>query len=53
MKPEKLAKALSWKETIQSFFEAIEERANQLIEAGVEVPGYKLVEGVSRRKWVS
>jgi len=50
---EKLAKALAWEDNIVSWYEAIKLRAKDILETGGKVPGYKLVQGRSNRKWVS
>ena len=50
---EKLAKALEWEDVIVSWYEAIKNRVRETLEAGGEVPGYKLVDGRSNRRWVS
>lgn len=49
--PENVAKALDWEDTIDSWFEALRERAQVDLAAGKEVPGYKLVEGRANRVW--
>jgi hypothetical protein len=47
-----MALALEWDEAISAWFDAIRERAKELLASGQEVPGYKLVDGKSNRKWV-
>jgi Protein of unknown function (DUF2800) len=49
---EKLAAALSWEDTINSWYEALKLRALEILNTGGQVPGFKLVEGRSNRKWV-
>lgn len=51
--PENVAKALDWEDTIDSWFEALRERAQADLAGGREVPGYKLVEGKTNRAWTS
>ena len=51
MTPEMIARALSVKENIESWFDAIKARAHQMLERGEKVPGYKLVNGKSNRQW--
>jgi len=42
---EQITKALDWEESIEAFFSAARARINAELEAGREVPGWKLVEG--------
>ena len=56
--PEQLAKAIDleasfakWVKSVQAKFDAVSERAKSLMETGMTVPGYKLVEGRARNKW--
>lgn len=49
---EKLTAALDWEDHINSWFEAARLRVRSMLESGLEVPGYKLVDGKSNRKWV-
>jgi hypothetical protein len=51
MSVEQMARTLEWKETVSGLFESIEMRLKAELEAGREVPGFKLVEGRSNRKW--
>jgi len=51
MTPEKLALALDWRDTIESWFGAVDQHVQEILESGGEVPGYKLVEGRSTRQW--
>ena len=46
-----LARALEWKDLFEAYFKAAEERAQRELEAGRQVPGYKLVAGRSNRAW--
>jgi len=52
MPVEKLALAYSWREAIESWFSAVADVIQEKLSAGEEVPGYKLVDGRSNRKWV-
>lgn len=49
--PERLARLLDWEEPLTSFYRAAKARAKQLLEQGVTLPGWKLVDGRSNRKW--
>lgn len=50
--PADLGRALDWEDTIDSWFEAVRERAQtELLKDGAAVPGYKLVEGKTNRSW--
>jgi hypothetical protein len=51
MTPEKLALALDWEDTIEAWYGAIRQRVNDMLVNGQDVPGYKLVDGRSNRKW--
>lgn len=48
---EQVAAALNWKETFDAAFKGYEERIQRELEAGKQVPGYKLVPGRANRKW--
>lgn len=50
---EKLALALEWQDAIESWFEAVKDRVRDMLQSGQDVPGYKLVDGRSNRKWAS
>lgn len=52
MPMDRMLKVLEWKETVQRLFEDIEAKIKAELEAGREVPGYKLVEGEGHRKWI-
>lgn len=49
---DKLTRALDWEDHVNSWFEAARMRVKEMLESGFEVPGYKLVEGKSNRRWV-
>lgn len=50
---EKLAKAYSWREPIEAWFGSVADRIQELLSADPNaVPGYKLVDGRSNRKWI-
>lgn len=51
MSLEKLALALNWQEAVESWFSAIKDLVQEKLNAGEDVPGWKLVEGRSNRKW--
>ena len=53
MPAEKLGQAMGWEDAINSWFEAVKAVVREKLEAGEEVPGWKLVEGKSNRQWVS
>ena len=48
---EQLADGLKWEPIISSFFEAMRQRAKEMLEAAQEVPGFKLVRSKSNRQW--
>lgn len=48
-----MIQVLGQAETIRSFLKAVEEKAMDMIMKGEEVPGYKVVEGKSNRKYTS
>lgn len=48
---DKLVKLLGMAPTLRTVLKAAEERAQELLLAGEDVPGYKLVAGRSNRKW--
>ena len=50
---EQMARTLEWKDTVKGLFESIEMRLKAELEAGREVPGFKLVDGRANRKWTS
>jgi hypothetical protein len=47
-----LGKALEWEDAINSWYEAVRLVVREKLEAGEEVPGWKLVDGRANRKWV-
>jgi hypothetical protein len=49
--PWKLARILDWEENIKALLGAAYLRVQQLLESGVDVPGYKLVDGRTTRRW--
>lgn len=49
---EKLALALGWQDAIESFFSSVKDRVREVLESGQSVPGWKLVEGRSNRKYI-
>jgi len=53
MSIEKLSAALAWEDAINSWYEALRERAFGMLSNGEAVPGFKLVEGKSNRLWTS
>lgn len=48
---EQMSQALLWEDHINSWFEALKLHIRGLLDAGEEVPGWKLVEGKSNRKY--
>jgi len=48
---ERVGMALAWEDAINSWYEALKMRVKGMLEAGEEVPGWKLVDGKSNRKW--
>lgn len=48
---EVMVRALEHEDFVSSWFEAIRVHLKQLLEAGISVPGLKLVEGKTNRKW--
>jgi hypothetical protein len=53
MSIEEAARVLAWKDTVMQMFSALEERLKNELEAGRPVPGFKLVDGRSNRKYIS
>lgn len=51
MTVEELGRALGWQDAVESFFSAVKDRVREMLENGQAVPGWKLVEGRSNRKW--
>ena len=51
MNAEAIAKTLSWKSVILSWFTDLEERAKEMRQVGLDVPGFKLVESRTHRQW--
>jgi len=51
MPVERLAAILKWEKPIESWYEALKLRAREILSQGQEVPGFKLVDGKSNRKW--
>ncbi len=49
--PEQLAKVLEAKDDLVSWLNAVEALAQNNLEAGIDVPGFKLVEKRSNRQW--
>jgi hypothetical protein len=56
--PEQLAAALGledsfkkWVKSVSAKFDQVSDRARDMLQGGLSVPGYKLVEGRSSRKW--
>ena len=49
---EKITQALGYEDFINHWFESAKLRVRTMLENGEAVPGYKLVEGKSNRKWV-
>jgi hypothetical protein len=50
---EKLAAALQYEDAINSWFEGVKVVIREKLEAGEEVPGWKLVQKKTNRKWVN
>lgn len=50
---EQLAQALTWQDAIESWFVAVKARVTAMLEGGGAVPGWKLVDGRSNRRWIS
>lgn len=48
-----LAKLLPWRSSIESYFAAVEEELSKRAASGEKVPGHKLVEGRTHRKFTS
>lgn len=48
---EKLVLALGWEDAFEAWFKALRTRATDMLSAGLDVPGYKLVEGRSNRRY--
>jgi hypothetical protein len=47
-----MAKTLEWEDMVLGLFDDIRMRLKAELEAGNEVPGFKLVDGKSNRKWI-
>lgn len=52
MSMEALAKAYSWREPLEGWFGDVADRIQTALANGEVVPGYKLVDGRSNRKWI-
>ena len=52
MTNEQMGKALAWEGVVTTYFSSLREAVRAKLEAGEEVPGWKLVAGRSIRKWV-
>ena len=52
MSIEALAKAYSWREAVESWFSDVADRIQETLANNGTVPGYKLVDGRSNRKWI-
>lgn len=50
--PEQRGRLLEIKQDLISYLESVEELALADMKTGVQIPGYKLVEGGTRRKWL-
>ena len=50
---EKLALALEWEAAIDTWFGGIKDRVRDAMENGIEIPGWKLVEGRSNRRFTN
>ncbi|MDE2019166.1 MAG: DUF2800 domain-containing protein [Patescibacteria group bacterium] len=48
----KIANILEWEEPIKAIIEAAKDVAREMLSSGLEVPGFKLVDGRSNRKWI-
>lgn len=46
-----IAKILSWESVIESWLKDLRERAKEMREDGLDVPGFKLVESRTHRQW--
>lgn len=53
MPVEKLALAAYWEDDLNSWFEAVKEVLREKLEAGVPIPGWKLVDKRANRVWTS
>lgn len=53
VRPEKIANVLDAAKKIETWIEAIKEHALHLAKSGVRIPGYKVVQKRSTRKWVN
>lgn len=51
--PEKVSRILSAREDVRRFIEAVEHHAVAVLSAGGTIPGFKIVESRTHRKWVS
>lgn len=51
LETERLVFALKHMDIVRGWFTAVEDHARGLLNAGVEVPGFKLVRGKSNRRW--
>jgi hypothetical protein len=52
MTVEQMADVMKWEDSFLSMFDAIRFRLKEVLESGGSVPGFKLVEGKSNRKWI-
>lgn len=51
MTPAQISRALEWEDPVSAWFTAIANKAREMLSAGLDVPGWKLVDGRSTRKW--
>jgi hypothetical protein len=49
--PEQKSRALAWEDPINSWYEALRASAKEDLEAGIDVPGFKLVDKRVTRQW--
>ena len=51
MTPAQISRALEWEDPVGAWFTSVANKAREMLSAGLDVPGWKLVDGRSTRKW--
>ena len=51
LKPEQIARVLDYRDTVEEWLGAVAAYAKQVVDAGGDIPGYKLAVGKAKRQW--